>query len=134
MYAKIIDGKLEFAPRSVLHNGKTVINPSPTRLKELGYKNFIDSNNTLKAKDGYKISSKFKETKTQIERVWAYSKLTAKESTEAQKQVVLLEIAELELFITNRRLREAAIDLPGAKDFIKEIDDKISALREKLKD
>ena len=40
MYVKIIDDRLEYAPKVININNKRIINPDKSMLLELGYKHF----------------------------------------------------------------------------------------------
>ncbi len=37
MFGRLINGKFEYAPKNIVHNGKLICNPKPDFLLKLGY-------------------------------------------------------------------------------------------------
>ena len=70
MYAKLQNGMLHSAPKTVTWNGCTVNNPSDDKLLELGYKPVRYADMTTDAESGKHYESSWEETDTEITQVW----------------------------------------------------------------
>ena len=70
MYAKLQNGMLRSAPKTVTWNGCTVNNPSAEKLLELGYKPVRYTDMPADAESGKHYESSWEETETEITQVW----------------------------------------------------------------
>lgn len=69
MYAKLIDGSIEYAKHYITHGDKTIINPSGAILLEHGFKELVveDMPELL---EGQAIEPYYEETETAITQKW----------------------------------------------------------------
>lgn len=70
MYAKLQNGMLRSAPKTVTWNGCTVNNPSADKLMELGYKPVVYTDMPTDAETGKHYESSWEESDTEIIQVW----------------------------------------------------------------
>ena len=70
MYAKLHNGMLRSAPKTVTWNGCTVNNPSAEKLMELGYKPVVYTDMPTDAETGKHYESSWTETEAEITQVW----------------------------------------------------------------
>lgn len=70
MYAKLQNGMLRSAPKTVTWNGCTVNNPSDDKLMELGYKPVRYTDMSTDAETGKHYESSWTETEAEITQVW----------------------------------------------------------------
>lgn len=70
MYAKLQNGFLRSAPKTVTWNGCTVNNPSAEKLMELGYKPVVYTDMPESTETGKHYESSWEETETEITQVW----------------------------------------------------------------
>ena len=70
MYAKLENGYLRSAPRTVQWNGCTVNNPSADKLAELGYKPVVYTDMPAEAGEGKHYESGWTEEETEIVQTW----------------------------------------------------------------
>lgn len=70
MYAKLQNGMLRSAPKTVTWNGCTVNNPSADKLVELGYKPVVYTDMPTDAETGKHYESSWTETEAEITQVW----------------------------------------------------------------
>lgn len=70
MYAKLQNGMLRSAPKTVTWNGCTVNNPSAEKLMELGYKPVVYTDMPTDAETGKHYESSWTETEAEITQVW----------------------------------------------------------------
>lgn len=70
MYAKLQNGMLRSAPRTVKWNGCTVNNPSDEKLIELGYKLVVYTDMPTDAETGKHYEASWTETNTEITQMW----------------------------------------------------------------
>ena len=70
MYAKLQNGMLRSAPKTVTWNGCTVNNPSAEKLMELGYKPVRYTDMPTENVEGKHYESTLEETETEITQVW----------------------------------------------------------------
>lgn len=70
MYAKLQNGILRSAPKTVQWNGCTVNNPSAEKLAELGYKPVRYTDMPTDAESGKHYESSWTESETEITQVW----------------------------------------------------------------
>lgn len=70
MYAKLQNGMLRSAPKTVTWNGCTVNNPSAEKLMELGYKPVVYTDMPETTVEGKHYESSWEETETEITQVW----------------------------------------------------------------
>lgn len=70
MYAKLQNGILKRAPKTVQWHGCTVNNPSDEKLIELGYKLVVYTDMPTDAETGKHYESTWEETDTEITQVW----------------------------------------------------------------
>ena len=70
MYAKLQNGFLRSAPKTVTWNECTVNNPSADKLAELGYKPVRYTDMPTDAESGKHYESSWEETETEITQAW----------------------------------------------------------------
>ena len=70
MYAKLQNGMLRSAPKTVTWNGCTVNNPSAEKLMELGYKPVVYTDMPTDAETGKHYESSLTETESEIIQTW----------------------------------------------------------------
>ena len=70
MYAKLQNGILRSAPRTVTWRNCIVCNPGPDRLTELGYKPVRYTDMPENTETGKHYESSWEETETEITQVW----------------------------------------------------------------
>ena len=70
MYAKLQNGMLRSAPKTVTWNGCTVNNPSAEKLMELGYKPVVYTDMPENTTEGKHYESSWEESDTEIIQVW----------------------------------------------------------------
>lgn len=70
MYAKLQNGFLRSAPRTVTWRNCTVCNPSPGQLAELGYKPVRYTDMPENTETGKHYESSWEETETEIVQTW----------------------------------------------------------------
>ena len=70
MYAKLQNGMLHSAPKTVTWNGCTVNNPSADKLVELGYKPVVYTDMPENTTEGKHYESTWEEAETEITQVW----------------------------------------------------------------
>lgn len=70
MYAKLQNGMLRSAPKTVTWKGCTVNNPSADKLVELGYKPVRYTDMPTENVEGKHYESTWEETETEITQVW----------------------------------------------------------------
>lgn len=70
MYAKLQNGMLRSAPKTVTWNGCTVNNPSADKLMELGYKPVRYTDIPENMTEGKHYESSWTETEAEITQVW----------------------------------------------------------------
>lgn len=70
MYAKLQNGILRSAPRTITWNGCTVNNPSAEKLVELGYKPVRYTDMPAEVVEGKHYESGWEETETEIVQTW----------------------------------------------------------------
>lgn len=70
MYAKLQNGFLRSAPKTVVWHGCTVNNPSADKLTELGYKPVVYTDMPESAESGKHYESAWTEAEAEIVQVW----------------------------------------------------------------
>lgn len=70
MYAKLQNGMLRSAPKTVTWNACTVNNPSAEKLMELGYKSVVYTDMPTDAETGKHYESSWTETEAEITQMW----------------------------------------------------------------
>lgn len=70
MYAKLQNGYIRSAPKTVQWQGHTVNNPSTDKLAELGYKPVVYVDMPIEATEGKHWESGWEEEETEIKQVW----------------------------------------------------------------
>lgn len=70
MYAKLQNGILRSAPKTVTWNGCTVNNPSADKLVELGYKPVVYTDMPENTETGKHYESSWTETEAEITQMW----------------------------------------------------------------
>lgn len=70
MYAKLQYGFLRSAPKTIVLDGKTINNPLPEELEQLGYKPVVYTDMPTEVTDGKHWESEWTEGETEITQVW----------------------------------------------------------------
>ena len=72
MYAKLQSGFLRSAPKTITLDGKTINNPLPEELEQLGYKQVMYVDMPTGATEGKHWESSWEEEETEIKQVWTF--------------------------------------------------------------
>lgn len=72
MYAKLENGFLRSAPKTITLDGKTINNPLPEELEELGYKPVVYTDMPDNTEEGKHWESSWTEEETEIKQVWTF--------------------------------------------------------------
>lgn len=70
MYAKSQNGFLRSAPKTIVLDGKTINNPLPEELEQLGYKQVVYTDMPTDAPSGQHYESGWTEEENAIRQVW----------------------------------------------------------------
>lgn len=70
MYAKLQNGFLRSAPKTIVLDGKTINNPLPEELEQLGYKQVVYTDMPTDAPSGQHYESGWTEEENAIRQVW----------------------------------------------------------------
>lgn len=70
MYAKLQNGFLRSAPKTITLDGKTINNPLPEELEELGYKPVVYTDMPDNTEEGKHWESSWTEEENAIKQVW----------------------------------------------------------------
>lgn len=70
MYAKLQYGFLRSAPKTIVLDGKTINNPLPEELEQLGYKQVVYTDMPTEAMEGKHWESEWEEGEIEIKQVW----------------------------------------------------------------
>ena len=70
MYAKLINGTLRSAPKTVNYNGNTILNPPDSVLLELGYLPVAYTDMPADVPEGQHYESHWEQTDTEIVQAW----------------------------------------------------------------
>lgn len=70
MYAKLINGTIISAPKTVDYNGKTIFNPPDDVLLDMGYLPVAYTDIPTDAPDGQHYESSWSQTDAEIAQVW----------------------------------------------------------------
>ena len=70
MYAKLENGYLRSAPKTIVLNGRTINNPLPEELEQLGYKQVVYVDMTIEVTEGKHWESGWTEEENAIRQVW----------------------------------------------------------------
>lgn len=70
MYAKLQNGFLHSAPKTIVLDGKTINNPLPEELERLGYNPVVYTDMPTDAPSGQHYESGWEEGETEIKQVW----------------------------------------------------------------
>lgn len=70
MHAKLQNGFLRSAPKTIVLDGHTINNPLPEELEQLGYKQVVYVDMPIEATEGKHWESGWTEEETEITQVW----------------------------------------------------------------
>lgn len=70
MYAKLQSGFLHSAPKMIVLDGKTINNPLPKELEQLGYKQVVYTDTPIEVTEGKHWESEWEEGEIEIKQVW----------------------------------------------------------------
>lgn len=70
MYAKLQSGFLHSAPKTIVLDGKTINNPLPEELEQLGYKQVVYTDTSIEVTEGKHLESGWTEEENAIRQVW----------------------------------------------------------------
>lgn len=70
MYAKLQNGFLHSAPKTIVLDGRTINNPLPEELEQLGYKQVVYVDMPTGVTDGKHWESEWEEGEIEIKQVW----------------------------------------------------------------
>lgn len=70
MYAKLQNGFLRSAPKTIVLDGKTINNPFSEELEQLGYKQVVYTDMPIEATEGKHWESGWTEEENAIRQVW----------------------------------------------------------------
>lgn len=72
MYAKLQNGFLRSAPKTITLDGKTINNPLPEELEQLGYKQVVYVDMPTEVTEGKHWESSWEEEENAIRQVWKF--------------------------------------------------------------
>lgn len=72
MYAKLQNGCIRSAPKTITLDGKTINNPLPEELEHLGYKPVVYTDMPDNTEEGKHWESSWEEEKNAIRQVWKF--------------------------------------------------------------
>lgn len=72
MYAKLENGYLRSAPKTIVLDGCTINNPFPEELEQLGYKQVVYTDTPSEETDGKHWESGWTEEENAIRQVWKF--------------------------------------------------------------
>jgi hypothetical protein len=72
MYAKLQNGFLRSAPKTIVLDGKTINNPLPEELEQIGYKPVLYTDMPTEAVEGKHWESGWTEEENAIRQVWKF--------------------------------------------------------------
>ena len=70
MHAKLQNGFLRSAPKTITLDGKTINNPLPEELEQLGYKQVVYTDTPIEVTEGKHWESSLEEEENAIRQVW----------------------------------------------------------------
>jgi len=70
MHAKLSNGFLRSAPKTITLDGKTINNPLPEELEQLGYKQAVYTDMPTEVTEGKHWESEWEDGETEIRQVW----------------------------------------------------------------
>lgn len=70
MHAKLQNGRIRSAPKTITLNGKTINNPLPEELEQIGYKPVMYTDMPTEFTEGKHWESEWEEAETEIMQVW----------------------------------------------------------------
>lgn len=70
MHAKLQNGCIRSAPKTIVLDGKTINNPLPEELEQIGYKPVLYTDMPIEATEGKHWESSWEEEETEIKQVW----------------------------------------------------------------
>lgn len=70
MYAKLQNGCIRSAPKTIVLDGKTINNPLPEELEQIGYKPVVYTDTPTEVTEGKHWESSWEEEETEIKQVW----------------------------------------------------------------
>lgn len=70
MHAKLQNGFLRSAPKMIVLGGKSINNPLPEELEQLGYKPVVYTDMPTEVTEGKHWESEWEEEETEIKQVW----------------------------------------------------------------
>ena len=98
MYVKLIDGRLQYAPKKVTINSSTVYNPTAEQLTALGYKPLTVEDAPV-VQEGYHLEPVYTETAEAVVQGWTVVEDEPLEPTEGERidmlEDALVELAEM---------------------------------------
>ena len=90
MYVKLIDGRLQYAPKKVTIGEATVYNPTEEQLAGLGYKPLVIED-APEVEEGYHIEPAYTETEEAVVQDWIVVEDDPVEPTEEERIAALEE-------------------------------------------
>lgn len=90
MYVKLIDGKIENAPKVLRDDKNTYANPLPETLGKFGFKPLVETE--CPNEEGYSYTFEYKETENQVEKIWvAHEIIVEPETVEEPVEASVIE-------------------------------------------
>lgn len=129
MLGKIVDNKLVLAGNKIKTPFGVIVNPKKEDYIKYGYKEVEYDTTEIKCDEEEYKKSEYYIDEDKIIVMGCIQPLTDEEHNEVIKR----KIEELENTITERRKREALLNKEGAVEYIREVENKIQLLREKLR-
>ena len=114
MYAKLVNGTLRSAPKTVNYNGNTILNPPEEILLDMGYLPVTYTDMPTDAPDGQHYESHWEQTDTEIVQVWTLVDNPAEpepEVTQEERIAVLEEKQE----ITDTAVQDLILTMMGGE-------------------
>lgn len=118
MHAKLENGFLSSAPKTITLDGKTINNPLPEELEQLGYKPVMYTDMPTEVTEGKHWESEWEEGETEITQVWKLvdDPVYPEPEPTPEERISNLETTTDELKSTSDNIILMMADLIGGKE------------------
>ena len=118
MHAKLQNGFLRSAPKTIMLDGKTINNPYDSELEQLGYKPVVYTDMPIEAVEGKHWESEWEEEETEIKQVWKLvdDPVYPEPDLSAEERISNLETTTDELKSTSDDIILMMADLIGGQE------------------
>lgn len=100
MHAKLQNGFLRSAPKTIVLDGRTINNPYPEELEQLGYKPVVYTDMPTEVTEGKHWESEWTEGETEIKQAWKLVEDTVYPEPEPLPEERITKLEEQNQFLT----------------------------------